>query len=85
MFFDGGEVVAFVEVTEVEDVARVCPPQAQGVGDVGVEAGDDLVIGQRGDLFAVVPDALFALVVDVATEADGVALAGCLLYTSRCV
>ena len=76
LFFDGGEIIAFVEVTEVEDVARVCPPQAQGVGDVGVEAGDDLVIGQRGDLFAVVPDALLALVVDVAAEADGVALAG---------
>ena len=76
LLLNGGEVVAFVEVAEVEDVARVCPPQAQGVGDVGVKAGDDLVVGQRGDLLAVVPDALFALIVDVAAEADGVVLAG---------
>ena len=75
LFFHRREVVAAVEVIEVEDVTGVCRPQAQGVRRCGAVAGDDLVVGKGGDLFAVVPDALFALVVDVATEADDVVFA----------
>ena len=75
MFFDGGEVVAAVEVAEVEGVTGVCRPQAQGVRRRGAVAGDNLVVSERGDLVAVVPDALFALVVDVAAKADGVVFA----------
>ena len=53
--FHRRKVVALVKFTEVDLATGLGIPQAQRVGGVGVVAGDNLVVGDREDLFGFYP------------------------------
>lgn len=68
-----GEIIALVELAEVDLVTGLRAPQPQGVGGIGVETGDHLIVGDGHDLFGLQPARLGALLLHAAAEAHLVA------------
>ena len=71
--FHRRKIVALVEFTEVDFATGLGAPQAQGIGGIGVVAGDNLVIGHGQDLFRLNPAGFFSLLLNTATKAHFVA------------
>ncbi len=68
-----GEVIALVKFTQVDFATGLGVPQTQRVGRVGVVAGDNLIVGDRQNLFGFQPAAGFAFHLHAATETHSVA------------
>ena len=71
--FHRRKVVALVKFTEVDLATGLGIPQAQRVGGIGVVTGDNLVVGNREDLFSFYPARFLAFLLYTPAKAHFVA------------
>lgn len=59
LIFHRRKVVALVEFTEVDFATGLRAPQTQGVSGIGIETGDNLIVGFSDNLFGLYPAGIF--------------------------
>ena len=73
LIFHRRKVVALVEFTEVDFATGLRAPQTQGVGGIGIETGDNLIVGFGDNLFGLYPAGMFPFLLHAAAETHFIA------------